>query len=1007
MSYTSDLGRRVFALEVGGLIYRYHSGAGTDGLLGIIATGIDYVDVEGIISVGAFGASIDLSGGVGQYEPISITLGIDRRAGTSDAGVVFGRCGARSASTSARITANVDRADGSIEVDTDLTGLSYPRLMHIGAETVRVASATATTLTVTAGRGAGNTPLQNHSIDLEGTSVPEVTTEITTFRGRRAKLYMAHQYPNGTLSSWAVVCNGFIESTPAIEQGDTISLSLVPMVALIDQVSADKGLNQTRLLDGYHYYGDTAGNTIEYAMSLDIGDHITFNIDTSATQTANTLTFFKTSNTLTEDFDESLPDGLDANGEVYTSAPHPRYPRIKAFAATCYPTAITETTANGLDIYECALDSSITGSGTTAQLQRAFYARVSSPLEIKRHELSGVQRFPDVINTTLIDDGPSSTQGADGGVLAWRLNAQNQIVASKLSDSDQPARLMLWTRRQALRALLGDELALYWDDNDLPQGPAENHQRLWYPLDIGADDQPPIEDTSRGIVLDVRVSASQPNSAHQLRDVASAYYQYREDRILVEDSLGLPTIAGADLFDVVVMFYDRASQSMREQVFKATHQSVATYDGSNVGYFIHLNRNYLHLNQSFGDWSDAERALITRGGRFEGERPGTAILKLLMSGGGQGYNSSDYDVFAVGCNLDPDHIDIDSFLSVDSASTFTVSGQFLGVGADVREIINNLLQLIGAVMVMRRNAQGQSLITLVPIGAERPADASEIIDAGDWLADPAPHWDSYDDIVSQIKYLYDYDPIEDEYRSEAIFNNQEAITRYGGESSQITLSLPGISSEQFGRGAGDVYSEFLPTSQRIFNLLSNPLRVWRGSIGTGKSALLDLGSYIQCSSPHLRGYGDSYGVTDGVGMIRTIRQELMGEGCDLEIITTGLSPVAWNSSAQVETITSATEIEVSANDYSSASDGDISFFAVGDVVDYVPTGDQDNAITALTISNISANIITFSSAHGIVDAEGTIEPTTYANASATHRADAYLANSSDEINTTVDAQEMS
>ena len=109
----------------------------------------------------------------------------------------------------------------------------------------------------------------------------------------------------------------------------------------------------------------------------------------------------------------------------------------------------------------------------------------------------------------------------------------------------------------------------------------------------------------------------------------------------------------------------------------------------------------------------------------------------------------------------------------------------------------------------------------------------------------------------------------------------------------------------------------------------------------------------------------------------------------------------------MSSITSTTAVEVAANDYSTASDGDVSFFAVGDVVDYVPTGDQDNPITGLTISNISGNVMTFSSAHGITAAEGTIEPTTYANASATHRADAYLANSSDVINTNVDAQEMS
>ena len=133
----------------------------------------------------------------------------------------------------------------------------------------------------------------------------------------------------------------------------------------------------------------------------------------------------------------------------------------------------------------------------------------------------------------------------------------------------------------------------------------------------------------------------------------------------------------------------------------------------------------------------------------------------------------------------------------------------------------------------------------------------------------------------------------------------------------------------------------------------------------------------------------------------------MSEGCALELITTGLSPVAWNSTANVSVITSTTQIEVSSNEYSSSTAGDVSFFAVNDVVDFVPTGDQDNAIIGLTISDISGNVITFTTVHGIVSADGTLETTTYANASTTHRADAYLANSSDIINTNVDAQEMS
>jgi hypothetical protein len=308
-------------------------------------------------------------------------------------------------------------------------------------------------------------------------------------------------------------------------------------------------------------------------------------------------------------------------------------------------------------------------------------------------------------------------------------------------------------------------------------------------------------------------------------------------------------------------------------------------------------------------------------------------------------------------------------------------------------------------MIMKRSATGASQIALVPIGAERSADVSLEIEAGDWLTEPAPTWDNYEDVVTQIKYMYDYDVQEDKYKSEVFFNNQEAISRYGGERSQITLELAGISSDQFGRGAGNVYAEFLPTSARIFNLLSNPLRMWRGSIGTGQSSLLDLGAYVKCSSPHLRDYSDNYGVTDGIAMVRSIRQELMSEGCELELITTGLTAVAWNSSATVATMPTSTTVTVNANDFSSSSIADVSFFAVGDVVDYVPKGAQDTAINGLTISDITSNTITFTSAHTISVAGGTLEPTTYANASDTHKSDAYLASSSDLLNSTDDAKE--
>ena len=151
---------------------------------------------------------------------------------------------------------------------------------------------------------------------------------------------------------------------------------------------------------------------------------------------------------------------------------------------------------------------------------------------------------------------------------------------------------------------------------------------------------------------------------------------------------------------------------------------------------------------------------------------------------------------------------------------------------------------------------------------------------------------------------------------------------------------------------------------------------------------IDVGSYLRVTSSHLKGYGDDYGVTDGVGFVRSISQELMGEGCQMEMISMGLAPVTWNASALIDAVTSTTSITIASAHF---SEDDASFFRAGDVVDYLPEGDEDNATIGLTIASVSGQLITFTSTHGITSTGGTIEPTTYATASSAHKADAYLA----------------
>ena len=1026
MSITSQHGRRVFALEVGGLEYRYHSSTppSSSNLSSTIVTGIDYSDLEGIVSVGDFSAQVDPSGGVADYDAVTITLSIDRRRGGSgDPGIVFGRCGARSASTRSQISASVARDDILISTASDLSGLTYPRLLHIGSETIRAGAANSSE--VSAQRGVGNTPTQTHSIDLEGSVAPELTTTITTFRGRRAKLYMAHRYPSGAVSDYVEVINGFIGESPYIEEGDTVSISLLPLTALIDTSISDKGIGQTRLLQGYHYYDGVNGSAIEYAMSLDQQpalstlNSIRVQVVTSSTVTANTFEIstadFAQFTEVLQDFDPSLPTGPE--GDDYPAA-HPRYPAFRRGGLfslrygqpEVYATALTyDSTIPG---YVVNADSSVTDALTAAEITAAQYLFLEySKLEVKRHTLGDqeVKQWPNVINDVLESDGPSAATGLSGAVARWRLTPDDELKGEKLSDSPWPVDMVFWSdnthlRQYAQTAFDVSYAPRVWTSRGVMTYLA-SQARFFYPLyaerplqRLGVDD---------GELIKLRVSGSDLVGSVDIHTPPEAYYQHYESTILVENSLGLPSSAGDNVYDVVVRYIDLEADEEREQIFRVTHESTATFGGSDVGVLLHIAGDNEHrLNSSFGDWRDKDRALIFRGGQLTRERPGEALLRLLESGGGGEINGT-YDTLGVGLNLDSSLIDEDSFLAADAAATIPFTGNFVGDGQDLRSVFDGVLKMLGSVLVMKRDeTTGQSKITLTPIGYEKTSVVAATVEASEWIADPPPYWGIYEDLVTQVQYSYDYSPDEDKLTSEVLFNNQEAITRYGGERSKIELQLPGVSSRLFGRGAGDTFSFFLPTSSRIFNLLSNPLREWVGEIGTGQSSYLDVGSYIKVSSPHLRGYEDTYGVTDGIGMIRGIRQSLEGEGCELSIITVGIAPVNWNSAMRVASVVSSTTIEVESNQFTTTAQGrDSDFFKAGDVVQHIPRGNHDAAGAQLTILTVSGNVIKFTTAHGISSGGDTIEPATYSVASSIHKEDAYLANTSDIINVTTDAQE--
>lgn len=999
MSITDDRARRVFVLEVAGLPVRYTSGAfdPTDAnFLGVITTGIAYEDVEAIVSVGAYSSQLDPSGGVATYGALTVTLASDRvRGGVNDPATIFGRCGARaSAPFRAQVTSEILYAtdSGTVDIDTTVSGVTYPALFHIGAETIKVTGATPIAggdrLTFTE-RAVGRSQRQAHLITQGGTNVPEVATAITTFRGRRASLWVAQELPDGGLSDFTQILNGFLDSSPVVEEGGTVTLSLTPIIALLDGPITERGRNTTHLLQGFHYYNGSEGSYLEWAVELEDGGTVYF-IDRASIDPVGPPPQFEMWTFQPDDlrlFWFGGPNGVDPQ----LDGSHPRYPRLdgpyeNATEQIFYPTAIS---ANVVDFDATYSTYSATGTPTIS-------VSTNSEAEIKRIHLGDgeVKLWPDVAIDSLASES-DSVSGYDGSWAKWQLNIDGAVTVSP-NDDPHGVRPRIIVSHGSLSFL--ERRARYWDESG-PRPPLWTRYRLWYPLDIRKPDSDNLFSADPRTGAPQRVvtrtfscvrNYTQRSQSYQIKGIALSYYQWRELTILVESGLGLPASATAgESYDIQVKYVDRRAEEVRYQWLKATHQTTATYDGSTVGYIIHLDPSQdWDLVSSFGDWPDVERAEIYGGALFDKERPGEIILKLLESGGGDS-KLGTYDVYSIGLAIPSSEIDEASFLTYDGASAFTFSGAISGDGVAIRDVIDSMLKAMSCALIMKRDLNGRSKLTLQPIGAERSAEAVATIAAGDWLQDQPPTWSIYEDVVTQTVVRFQWSTEEERFGSEVILNNQEAINRYGGERSRTSLDLYGLTDRDLGSSLGDTLGYFLPVVARQWNLLSNPLRLWRGSIGTGQSLLLDVGAYIDVSSPLLKGYGDEWGVTNEVGMIQSIHQELMGEGAQIEIIHTGTKPVAWNASADVTAITSTTELEVAATSYSST--GDVTFFQAGDVVDYLPRGDHDNAITGLTIDSISGNVITFTASHGVTVTGGTLEPTIYTSASTHHKTDAYLA----------------
>lgn len=873
-----DRTARVYGLEIAGLATRFYYRASPfiSESIGSSPDEISYTDIDCIESISDYVADLEPSGGIATYSPMSVSLIMDRMRGTNqDPHRIFGRVMRSSSVWSGQLVQAIARDDDqpTIIVDSD-PSLTYPHLVHIGAESFLISSQSQVgdVYHLTCEFRIGFR--QMHDIRLDGTDTPMVTSEIVSWRGRQASIYCASMDNSGIITDKQVIFHGMIERSPEISDLSQISLSIVPLSAIIDNKVA-KPKATTSLVHGYHYFEPLIRDRIQ---------HIQYGRALGAV----------TTKLLGAQFPIIFDSGLQSTRQIldkinsHTKGFESGVFTIK-FDGSKYILVLHADTIFEYDYYQVFADD-------------------TAIIRSEQYRLSGQD-----IDLRYISDDPMP--------IYYGINFTSSIAPNR-TDPD----------RRVYQFEIDKSINLYLYE---------------YPKDVSAE----IE----------------------IKGVALGWYEYGEKYLLVQDSLGLPASYDGTLYAIEIKTYGKA--------FKAMAKSETAVS---VGYLIELDQDNVYNRSlpSFGDFLDStEKIEISRGLLIENKPAGQVMLELLESGGGGGINGA-YDLHLVGCNIDQNFIDEESFLSNQSASNIR-DWQFNLSIDDItaRDILEPLLRVMGCAIVMDRSTFYPRL-KLISVGHEADENQPLITD-DDMLIDSPIYWSVYEDIITQFKFIYD---LQNDQPTERVINNYAAINQLAGETRSEEYKLYGLTSEIVGGArAGDFLQYFRATYARLFRLYGQAIRQWTFSVTSGASFNLDIGSSLRVSSDFLKGYSDDYGVSDGVGLIVSMRLALFGEGCELKLNHYGLSSPTWNASARVDQVINSTTVSIVADQFSAS---DISFFKAGDAVVRYTWGANDTK-TSLTISQINGAQIVFSGSHGAT-AGDIIQPASYTLASTAHKKRAYI-----------------
>jgi len=1005
MSVLDELSRRqntmVWLLEIDGLQKTYYSSP-TAPTLPPYAEAWTHTAAPGIMAVTSADQELDVLQSVVTAGQVSVTLAVTR---DNDARLLMavGRDGSPHMAT---LASTLDQTGGGlVEVNEDISGWPAAGYLWIGKECIQysarsVASPWQFTIALATDRGWWGSEQRMHiASSVEGWA-PRIYSQCVTWQNRKARVLVSSLRPDGSQADgWVEYVSGRIVSNPEISgDGLSVALNIIPHTDALS-ISVGGGVERTGLQQGLHTFDGQSGGTFMCAVGYSQGE--AWSDDTGFNAAANTELKIKWAahngtfdlaavttigganpdyqrrgRVVDEDGTEAaqdvtayvgLPDG-DAIGDELTLSP-----------GTVFVTPRRKTWQNA------AASNNISASVLTApgvpeviQWPGVALARLTALMSPHDHRDTPLQlgQFADVIlDPNHASGGPvvqfrfntARPAGAFVKITAW--DASGEALYYGASGFASDAATKVWMLETQQHANVGAIVIRR------ESGALGNAQVLW------------------------EQAAADGSLIVPVRGYPDAYYQRGESWIHITDNV----IRGSR---ILVRWTEWDGEEYRQSIAidESGTQAADLITPGQPGTLLKIDTDQDRWNMSFGDWPGQSKCTIEEDVSWRNTGPKTVLLNVLMSGDGNGYNST-FDVFAMGANLRQDEVDIQSFVRYPYPDGFA---QRLTLSLNdwdsitIREFVEPILRSIGAALVLRvervaaAGAGGvlRRRLTLVSVSSEYAGDAIGTIANGDWLANSRPDTTDDDRIVNIIRASTGYDSAADEYSTIVNLVNRDSIGEYGSAPTD-ELDLRGVTIPP--GSPADHLASLLPFSAARFAQVGAPRRQIEGAIAWADAVQINAGTTVMVSAVDIYGYDGARGISAQPMRVISINGDGYKQTARIKLTWHDSTVSGWSPSLMVAAVTNASTYTVEANIYTETTDPvsglaleDVDYWQAGDSIRACPRGSYGTSTGGLTVLSIVGNLVTLSGpAVPALNVGDTLRPDGYAQPATTTTQQAY------------------